>query len=248
ELIEKQIKQHADFNQQHIENTNNQEKLFKDKTEENEKDIVLMKSQYLVQIENINLDYEQEKLRLKNQLQQALQANSGNINTSTSNSNVQQLEYEVTEAQYQIEKLEKQIVANTTKDDRSSLEGQINFLNDVIVELRNTNERLIKEMEFQKNPFAGDDELTGNTNGRMKLSAPRLCCSMCEVFDQHDADDCSKQSSLLDKQLQTDHQTSGTGAGAGAAAGAGAGAGAADVGAAPALFTGGRLHGLSTSG
>ncbi|CAF3949096.1 unnamed protein product [Adineta steineri] len=207
ELIEKQIKQHADFDQQRIENTNNQEKLYKDKTEEYEKDLVLMKSQYLVQTENMNLEYEQEKLRLKNQLQQALQANSGNINTSTSNSNVKQLEYELTEARYQIEKLEKQIVANTTKDDRSSLEGQINFLNDVIVELRNTNERLTKEMEFQKNPFAGDDELTGNTNGLMKSSAPRLYCDMCEVFDQHDTDDCPKQSSLLDEQPQIDHQT-----------------------------------------
>jgi CAP-Gly domain-containing linker protein 1 len=30
---------------------------------------------------------------------------------------------------------------------------------------------------------------------------------MCEVFDQHDTDDCPKQSSLVDDQPQVDHQS-----------------------------------------
>jgi predicted nucleic acid-binding Zn-ribbon protein len=132
---------------------------------------------------------------LKTQLQQALQGSklfsrrlystefvaikgAGNKNTSTTNGNVKQLEYELTEARYRIEKLEKQIAANTVKDDRTALESQVNFLNDVIVELRNTNERLQKEIEFQKNPFVGDDESSGNTTTRVKSSAPRLYCKL----------------------------------------------------------------------
>ena len=71
-------------------------------------------------------------------------SDANNKNTS----NVTQIEYELTEARYQIEKLQKQLEANATKDDRFALEGQINFLNDVIVELRNSNELLKKEMEF----------------------------------------------------------------------------------------------------
>ena len=30
---------------------------------------------------------------------------------------------------------------------------------------------------------------------------------MCEVFDQHDTDDCPKQSSLVDDQPPLEHQT-----------------------------------------
>ena len=81
----------------------------------------------------------------------------------------------LTEARYQLEKLQKQIEANSVRDDRTALESQVNFLNDVIVELRNTNTRLKEEIEFQKNPFIGEDE---NTTTRVKSSAPRLYCKL----------------------------------------------------------------------
>jgi predicted nucleic acid-binding Zn-ribbon protein len=96
-----------------------------------------------------------------------------NKNTSNSNGNVKQLEYELMEAKYQIEKLQKQIETNAVKDDRTTLEGQVNFLNSVIIELRNTNEQLKKEIEFLKNPFVGDEEFSPT---RVKSSAPRLYC------------------------------------------------------------------------
>lgn len=82
----------------------------------------------------------------------------------------------MTEAKYQIEKLQKQVEANSNRDDRATLEGQINFLNDVIVDLRNTNEELKKEIEFLKNPFVGDEGLTETVTTRTKSSAPRLYC------------------------------------------------------------------------
>ncbi len=92
------------------------------------------------------------------------------------------MEYELTEARYQIEKLQKQIETNAVKDDREALESQINFLNDVIVELRNTNELLKKEIEFLKNPFVGDEGFSQNTTTRVKTSAPRLYCKFKDSF------------------------------------------------------------------
>ncbi|CAF4743492.1 unnamed protein product [Rotaria sp. Silwood1] len=206
ELVEKQINQHSDFERQHLEDKKKHEKLLKEKTDEFELKIQSMKSEYLIETENSNLEHEQEKIRLKRQLQEALHGVE-NKNNSSATGHVKQLEYELTEARYQIEKLQKQIEINATKDDRATLEGQINFLNDVIVDLRSTNERLKKEIEFQKNPFVGDDELPENTITRGKSSVPRLYCDMCEVFDQHDTDDCPKQSSMIDDQLHNDHHS-----------------------------------------
>lgn len=103
-----------------------------------------------------------------------------NKNSSNSNTNVKQLEYELNEARYQIEKLQKQLETSTNRDDRTTLEGQINFLNDVIVDLRNKNESLTKEIEFLKNPYIGDDEFsqTITTTARAKTSVTRLYCML----------------------------------------------------------------------
>ncbi|CAF3799451.1 unnamed protein product [Rotaria sp. Silwood1] len=73
ELIEKQINQHADFERQPLENKQIHEKLLKEKINEFESKIQPMKSEYLIETENRNLQHEQEKIRLKHQLQQALQ-------------------------------------------------------------------------------------------------------------------------------------------------------------------------------
>ncbi len=106
--------------------------------------------------------------------------------SKTTSGNLKQLEYELTEARYQIEKLQKQIETNAAKDDRTTLEGQINFLNDVIVDLRNTNEELKKEIEFLKNPFIGDEEFSQTVVTRVKSSAPRLYCKFYSPsFSRH---------------------------------------------------------------
>jgi hypothetical protein len=53
ELIEKQVKQHADFERQRAEDKKNQEKVFKEKTEEFEKEIQLIKSKFIL-IKSVN--------------------------------------------------------------------------------------------------------------------------------------------------------------------------------------------------
>ena len=171
----------------------------------------------------------QQRDGLVQPLESLLGTDSKRGSDSTTTTNVKQLEYELTDARYQIEKLQKQLDTNATKDDRAALEGQVNFLNDVIVELRNTNELLKKELEFQKNPFLGDEQYSQTGATRTSTSAPRLYCKlkttwnslltlptytpslslgdMCEVFDQHDTDDCPKQSSLIDDQPPVDHHS-----------------------------------------
>jgi hypothetical protein len=74
ELIEKQVKQHADFEQQYLKEQQRHDALLKVEKDEYEKQLQVIKSGFLVDQENNNLEYEQEKIRLKNQLQQALQA------------------------------------------------------------------------------------------------------------------------------------------------------------------------------
>ncbi len=90
--------------------------------------------------------------------------------------NVKQLEYELTEARYQIERLQKQVETSAVNEDEAALRNQINFLNGVIIELRNTNEELKKEIEFLKNPYVGDDEYSQTMATHVKSSAPRLYC------------------------------------------------------------------------
>jgi len=53
ELIEKQVKQHADFERQRAEDKKNQEKVFKEKTDEFEKEIQFIKSKFIL-IKSIN--------------------------------------------------------------------------------------------------------------------------------------------------------------------------------------------------
>jgi len=53
ELIEKQVKQHADFERQRAEDKKNQEKVFKEKTDEFEKEIQFIKSKFIL-IKSVN--------------------------------------------------------------------------------------------------------------------------------------------------------------------------------------------------
>ena len=129
--------------------------------------------EFLLETENNKLAHEQERLRLTKALQETNSSDSSSTNT-----NVKQMEYELNEARYQIEKLKKQLESNATQDDRSSLEGQVNFLNDVIIDLRNKNEQADKEIQFLKNPFNAEEEFSQTITTQMKSSAPRLYCML----------------------------------------------------------------------
>ncbi|CAF0767614.1 unnamed protein product [Didymodactylos carnosus] len=187
EKIRQEEKQHLD-------------KVLKEKLIEYETNQKLLKSEYSVEQENLILEHDQEKIKLKTQIQQLLQAGSGG-GKSSNTSNIKQLEYELNEAKYQIDKLQGQL---KTKDSSIDLEKQIEFSNSVISDLRNENEKLKKDLIFAKNPFVTSNETIGNRDENIdgfktKTLLPRLYCDMCEVFDQHDTDDCPKQSSITEE-------------------------------------------------
>ncbi|CAF0739802.1 unnamed protein product [Didymodactylos carnosus] len=187
EKIRQEEKQHLD-------------KVLKEKLIEYETNQKLLKSEYSVEQENLILEHDQEKIKLKTQIQQLLQAGSGG-GKSSNTSNIKQLEYELNEAKYQIDKLQGQL---KTKDSSIDLEKQIEFSNSVISDLRNENEKLKKDLIFAKNPFVTSNETIGNKDENIdgfktKTLLPRLYCDMCEVFDQHDTDDCPKQSSITEE-------------------------------------------------
>lgn len=91
ELVEKQINQHTEFERRFSQDKKSYEKSLQEKIEEYEIKIQSMKSirrqidnkheilnlcflgEYLIETENSKIEHEQEKLRLKSQLHQALQ-------------------------------------------------------------------------------------------------------------------------------------------------------------------------------
>nr|XP_042899072.1 CAP-Gly domain-containing linker protein 1 isoform X3 [Parasteatoda tepidariorum] len=79
-------------------------------------------------------------------------------------------------------------------EEHESLLSQIDFLNSIIVDMKQKNEELSRENELFKNPIEHSDL---NLN-EVKKIPPRLFCDICDMFDLHDTDDCPKQESYID--------------------------------------------------
>ncbi|KAM3874237.1 CAP-Gly domain-containing linker protein 1 [Diretmus argenteus] len=86
------------------------------------------------------------------------------------------------------------------REEKEFAEGQINFLNSVIVDLQRKNEELkIKLKKMALAAFNGNDGLDeGGTSKREKKAPPRLFCDICDCFDLHDTEDCPTQAQSPD--------------------------------------------------
>ncbi|XP_029921465.1 CAP-Gly domain-containing linker protein 1 isoform X2 [Myripristis murdjan] len=88
------------------------------------------------------------------------------------------------------------------REEKEFAEGQINFLNSVIVDLQRKNEELkIKLKKMALAEFNGNDETDGLGEGvskREKKAPPRLFCDICDCFDLHDTEDCPTQAQSPD--------------------------------------------------
>ncbi|XP_056146498.1 CAP-Gly domain-containing linker protein 1 isoform X2 [Lampris incognitus] len=88
------------------------------------------------------------------------------------------------------------------KEEKEFAEGQINFLNSVIVDLQRKNDELkvkLKKLvlaEFNGND--GTDGLDEAVTQREKKAPPRLFCDICDCFDLHDTEDCPTQAQSPD--------------------------------------------------
>ncbi|XP_038827251.1 CAP-Gly domain-containing linker protein 1 [Salvelinus namaycush] len=91
-------------------------------------------------------------------------------------------------------------VLDQLREEKEFAEGQINFLNSVIVDLQRKNEEL--KVKLKKMVLA---EFNGGTDGleecgskKDKKAPPRLFCDICDCFDLHDTEDCPTQAQSPD--------------------------------------------------
>ncbi|KAM4527485.1 CAP-Gly domain-containing linker protein 1 isoform 2-T3 [Odontesthes bonariensis] len=95
-------------------------------------------------------------------------------------------------------------------EEKEFAEGQINFLNSVIVDLQRKNEELkIKLKKLALAEFNGNDGTDGfdeNVSKREKKATPRLFCDICDCFDLHDTEDCPTQAQSPDSVPHTTYR------------------------------------------
>ncbi|KAM7368629.1 hypothetical protein PAMP_012949 [Pampus punctatissimus] len=88
------------------------------------------------------------------------------------------------------------------REEKEFAEGQINFLNSVIVDLQRKNEELkVKLKKLALAEFNSNDGTNGFDKGVSKLekkATPRLFCDICDCFDLHDTEDCPTQAQSPD--------------------------------------------------
>ncbi|XP_012725066.3 CAP-Gly domain-containing linker protein 1 isoform X1 [Fundulus heteroclitus] len=93
-------------------------------------------------------------------------------------------------------------VLQQLREEKEFAEGQINFLNSVIVDLQRKNEELkIKLKKLALAEFNGNDGTDGFDEAvpkREKKATPRLFCDICDCFDLHDTEDCPTQAQSPD--------------------------------------------------
>ncbi|KAM9801249.1 CAP-Gly domain-containing linker protein 1 [Neosynchiropus ocellatus] len=98
-------------------------------------------------------------------------------------------------------------VLEQLREEKEFAEGQIDFLNSVIVDLQRKNEELKVKLkalalaEFNGNE--GPDSLDKEASKRRKK--PRLFCDICDSFDLHDTEDCPTQAQSPDSVPHTSY-------------------------------------------
>lgn len=96
------------------------------------------------------------------------------------------------------------------REEKEFAEGQINFLNSVIVDLQRKNEELkIKLKKLALAEFNGNDDTDKFDDGeskREKKATPRLFCDICDSFDLHDTEDCPTQAQSPDSLPHTTYR------------------------------------------
>ncbi|XP_049594761.1 CAP-Gly domain-containing linker protein 1 isoform X2 [Syngnathus scovelli] len=85
------------------------------------------------------------------------------------------------------------------REEKEFAEGQINFLNSVIVDLQRKNEELkIKLKKLALAEFIGNDGVEPAESKHDNKAPPRPFCDICDCFDQHDTEDCPTQAQSPD--------------------------------------------------
>ncbi|XP_058268294.1 CAP-Gly domain-containing linker protein 1-like isoform X2 [Hemibagrus wyckioides] len=96
------------------------------------------------------------------------------------------------------------------REEKEFAEGQINFLNSVIVDLQRKNEELkVKLKKLALAEFNGNEDNNGSGEVKKKKKAPpRVFCDICDCFDLHDTEDCPTQTQSPDSPPHSTHHGS----------------------------------------
>ncbi|XP_042589141.1 CAP-Gly domain-containing linker protein 1-like isoform X2 [Cyprinus carpio] len=152
-----------------------------------------------------------------------------NAMAKTLQSAVTSLERDKAQLQSQVNSLEQKLEVRQTgngeevssgdaaidqlREEKEFAEGQINFLNSVIVDLQRKNEELkVKLKKMALTEFIGNDENDGLGEVKKKKKAPpRVFCDICDCFDLHDTEDCPTQTQSPDSPPHTTYHGSRSG-------------------------------------
>ncbi|XP_033747589.1 LOW QUALITY PROTEIN: CAP-Gly domain-containing linker protein 1-like [Pecten maximus] len=92
------------------------------------------------------------------------------------------------------------------QEEKAAVEGQVDFLNSVIVDLQKKN----SELKIRLEAMEVGAVTNGNSNDSMEVTPkakapPRLFCDICDVFDEHDTDDCPMQAMDYEEPPPSQH-------------------------------------------
>ncbi|XP_028828644.1 CAP-Gly domain-containing linker protein 1 isoform X2 [Denticeps clupeoides] len=147
-----------------------------------------------------------------------------NAMAKTLQSAVESLEKDKAQLQSRVQGLEQRLGGQETADgdkissgdaaleqlreEKEFAEGQINFLNSVIVDLQRKNEELkAKLQKMVVTEFNGNEENETKRRSKKKMP-PRVFCDICDCFDLHDTEDCPTQTQLPDSPPHTTYHGS----------------------------------------
>ncbi|XP_034952546.1 restin homolog isoform X4 [Chelonus insularis] len=178
----------------------NEEKVEKDRQILEEELNKMKKESWLLQENQNQLEKENKQLTAK--LNQALEESKtlieNNKNTNEINSKIPKIVSD--NSNNQVNSGDESEFAKMIEDNEM-LKSQVNFLNSVIVDMQQKNEKLLCKIEVLEMgvPANEADDYSRNTIEK-KAAPPRMFCDICDQFDLHETEDCPKQAQDLEDE------------------------------------------------
>uniref|UniRef100_K1QD45 CAP-Gly domain-containing linker protein 1 n=1 Tax=Magallana gigas TaxID=29159 RepID=K1QD45_MAGGI len=165
------------------------------------------------QLDNTSQLLQQKASELDQQKKQISNLQNENSSLEEYRTKVQKMENEKSEFLEKISRLENSLKEAKTNasniasneagnqatskvtEERDAALGQVEFLNSVIVDLQKKNNEFKTRLEIMESGVVtnGDGDSSMESEAPKSRAPPRLFCDICDVFDQHDTDDCPLQ-------------------------------------------------------
>ncbi|XP_055063588.2 CAP-Gly domain-containing linker protein 1 isoform X2 [Misgurnus anguillicaudatus] len=193
------------------------------------KDEPLTSQLEITERENSNMPLSDKDKELETLRNEIAMLRGENATAKTLQSAVKSLERDKSQLQSRVNSLEQKLEGRPSeigqeitsgdaaidrlREEKEFAEGQINFLNSVIVDLQRKNEELkVKLKKIALTEFNGNDEDDGLGEVKKKKKAPpRVFCDICDCFDLHDTEDCPTQTQSPDSPPHTSYRGSRSG-------------------------------------